>query len=67
MNTESQEEDEDQQPGGEEHVQRLRGMGFPNMKYLDPDVHGAPVANQTMYKEFQEVDNDIKNQREGFI
>jgi hypothetical protein len=27
-----------------------RGMGFPDMKYLDPESHGAPIQNQTLYK-----------------
>ena len=30
-----------------------RGMGFPDMKYLDPDAHGMPVMEKTLYKEFQ--------------
>lgn len=45
-----------------------RNMGFPNMKYLDPDAQGPPVQEKTLYKEFQQnKDNDIKLQREGFI
>lgn len=44
-----------------------RNMGFPNMKYLDPDTLGAPIQEKTLYKEFQQnKDNDIKLQREGF-
>ena len=27
-----------------------RNMGFPNMKYLDPDQHGPPVKEETFYK-----------------
>ena len=30
-----------------------RGMGFPNMKYLDPDAHGMPILEKTLYKEYQ--------------
>lgn len=38
-----------------------RNMGFPNMKYLDPDAQGPPVQEKTLYKEFQQnKDNDIK-------
>ena len=45
-----------------------RNMGFPNMKYLDPDAQGPPIQEKTLYKEFQQnKDNDIKLQREGFI
>lgn len=41
-------------------------MGFPNMKYLDPDYKGQPIQEKTLYKEYQNIkDNDIKNQREG--
>ena len=44
-----------------------RNMGFPNMKYLDPDALGPPIQEKTLYKEFQQnKDNDIKLQREGF-
>ena len=44
-----------------------RNMGFPNMKYLDPDAQGPPIQEKTLYKEFQQnKDNDIKLQREGF-
>jgi hypothetical protein len=45
-----------------------RGMGFPDMKYLDPDARGMPIQEKTLYKEFQQnKDNDVKLQREGFI
>ena len=38
-----------------------RNMGFPNMKYLDPDAVGAPIQEKTLYKEFeQNKDNDIR-------
>jgi len=37
-----------------------RNMGFPNMKYLDPDSHGAPIREETFYKE------NIKQQRDGY-
>ena len=44
-----------------------RNMGFPNMKYLDPDSHGAPIQEKTLYKEFQQnKNNDIRLKREGF-
>lgn len=44
-----------------------RNMGFPDMKYLDPDAQGPPIQERTLYKEFQQnKDNDIKLQREGF-
>ena len=45
-----------------------RNMGFPNMKYLDPDIQGVPVRqDQTFYKEFQaNQDNDIKMRREAY-
>jgi hypothetical protein len=41
-------------------------MGFPNMKHLDPDAIGPPVQ-MTLYREYENHDNDIKKQREGFI
>jgi hypothetical protein len=41
-------------------------MGFPNMKHLDPDAIGPPVQ-MTLYQEYENYDNDIKKQREGFI
>jgi len=38
-----------------------RNMGFPNMKYLDPDAKGAPIQEKTLYKEYQNIkNNDIK-------
>jgi len=44
-----------------------RNMGFPNMKYLDPETHGPPVKEETFYKEYQDnKDNDQKIKREGF-
>lgn len=43
-------------------------MGFPNLNYLDPETKGPPVQTQTFYKDFQDdKQNDIKQQREGFI
>lgn len=43
-----------------------RNMGFPDMKYLDPDQHGAPIKEETFYKEYQKnKDNDIRMAREG--
>ena len=43
----------------------FRGMGFPNMNYLDPDANGPPLQLQTYYRNFGDVqDNDIKNKRE---
>jgi hypothetical protein len=29
--------------GHEEQLANFRNMGFPNMKYMDPESHGAPV------------------------
>ena len=45
-----------------------RNMGFPDMKYLDPETQGAPLRqDQTFYKEFQaDDDNDIKLRREAY-
>lgn len=44
-----------------------RNMGFPNMKYLDPDVCGPPIQEKTLYKAFQQnKHNDVKLRREGF-
>ena len=35
------------------------------MKYLDPETHGAPIKEETFYKEFHEnTGNDIKQMRE---
>ena len=43
-----------------------RNMGFPDMKYLDPDYKGQPIQEKTLYKEYLNIkDNDIKNKREG--
>ena len=37
-----------------------RNMGFPNMKYLDPDAKGAPIQERTLYKEYKENNDGIK-------
>lgn len=29
-----------------------RNMGFPNMKYLDPDSKGDPIQEKTFYKQY---------------
>ncbi len=29
-----------------------RNMGFPDMRYLDPDAQGPPVIEKTFYKEY---------------
>lgn len=50
-----------------EQKAQIRGMGFPNMKHLDPDAVGPPVQSITLYKEYENNQNDIKQQREGFI
>lgn len=40
-------------------------MGFPDMKYLDPEAKGQPIQEKTLYKEYLNIkDNDIKNKRE---
>lgn len=40
-------------------------MGFPDMKYLDPEAKGQPIQEKTLYKQYQNIkDNDIKNKRE---
>lgn len=40
---------------------QARQMGFPNMKYLDPETQGAPLVEKTFYKEYKEnKHNDIK-------
>ena len=44
----------------------IRGMGFPNMKHLDPEATGPPVQ-MTLYKEYEQNENDVKKQRDGFI
>ena len=45
----------------DEGPKMARNMGFPNMKYLDPDAQGPPIQEKTLYKEFQQnKDNDIK-------
>jgi hypothetical protein len=41
-------------------------MGFPNMKHLDPEATGPPVQ-MTLYQEYEQNENDVKKQREGFI
>lgn len=36
-------------------------MGFPDMKYLDPEVQGKPIDDKTYYKQFREdQNNDVK-------
>ena len=41
-------------------------MGFPDMKYMDPDALGPPVIEKTFYKEYQEnINNDVRIQREA--
>lgn len=35
-------------------------MGFPNMKYLDPETHGAPIQEKTLYKEYLQNNDTIK-------
>ena len=38
-----------------------RGMGFPDMKYLDPETQGDPIQEKTLYKEYiGNKDNDIR-------
>ena len=29
-------------------------MGFPDLKYMDSDVEGPPVKDQTFYRQFKE-------------
>lgn len=41
-------------------------MGFPNMKYLDPETQGLPIKEQTFYKEYQDNNNDLKQRREDY-
>jgi len=36
----------------DEGPKMARNMGFPNMKYLDPDALGPPIQEKTLYKEF---------------
>jgi len=43
----------------DEGPKMARNMGFPDMKYLDPEQHGPPIKEETFYKE------NIKHQREG--
>ena len=33
---------------------KFRGMGFPNMNYMNPEAVGAPVQPPTLYKNFQQ-------------
>ena len=40
-------------------------MGFPNMKYLDPDSKGAPIQEKTFYKQYLLNNDENKKQREG--
>ena len=40
-------------------------MGFPNMKYLDPETKGDPIMEKTMYKEYQKNQDQIKLNRDG--
>jgi hypothetical protein len=43
-------------------------MGFPDMSYLDPSKKGAPVeVQQTFYKQYMNMESDIKLQREANI
>jgi hypothetical protein len=35
-------------------------MGFPNMKYLDPDSQGAPIQEKTFYKQYLLNNDEIK-------
>lgn len=37
-----------------------RNMGFPDMKYLDPDAKGDPIQEKTLYKEYQRNNDEIK-------
>lgn len=44
-----------------------RNMGFPNMKYLDPETHGPNVRENTLYKQFyNDTTNDLKKKREDY-
>ena len=43
----------------------FRGMGFPNMNYLDPDANGPPLQQQSYYRNYEEnQDNDVKLKRQ---
>lgn len=49
------------QMGGDDGPKMARNMGFPDMKYLDPETHGDPIQEKTLYKEYiGNKDNDIR-------